>query len=103
MAAQNEAIQAFHAGTNSIFRQWTALELAVHNQWGGHNSEEKANAMINEVLELFGGSQKIYKDVRQSQGGNMECMQSNVTHIAMNYSVTFVFLFFCLHLNSIIS
>ena len=63
MAAQNEAIQAFQEGTNSIFRQWTALELAVHNQWGGPNSSEKANAMITEVLELFGGSQKIYKDV----------------------------------------
>lgn len=63
MAAQNEAIQAFREGTNSIFRQWTALELAVHNQWGGHNSEEKATSMINNVLELFGGTQKIYKDV----------------------------------------
>lgn len=62
MEEQNEAIRAFQEGTNSIFRQWTALELAVHNQWGGPTSSEKANAMINEVLGLFQGSQKIYKD-----------------------------------------
>lgn len=69
MAEQNEAIRAFQEGTNSIFRQWTALELAVHNQWGGPNSSDKANDMINEVLELFGGAQKIYKDVRQVMFG----------------------------------
>ncbi len=66
MAAQNEAFQAFQAfqeGINSVFRQWTALELAVHNQWGGPNSADKANMMIQEVLDLFGGNKRIYKDV----------------------------------------
>ena len=64
MAALNEAAEAFEEGTNSIFRQWTALELAVHNQWGGPESEEKASFLIKEVLELFGGKKQIYKDVR---------------------------------------
>jgi hypothetical protein len=59
----NEAVRAFQAGTQSIFRQWTALELAVHNQWGGPASEDKAGDMISEVLGLFDGAQKIYKDV----------------------------------------
>jgi hypothetical protein len=77
MAAQNEAIQAFREGTNSIFRQWTALELAVHNGWGGHNSEEKANVMINEVLDLFGGSEKIYKDVSSNSELTVLCLETH--------------------------
>ena len=36
------SFSAFKEGLESVFRQWTALELAVDQQWGGVNSSEKA-------------------------------------------------------------
>ena len=59
-----EADNAFKQGLFSIFRQWTALELAVSHQWGGPSSQEKANRLIDEVYQLFLGPDKVYKDVR---------------------------------------
>ena len=41
----------------------TALELAVHHGWGGQNSAEKANMLMEDVITLFTGPQRIYKDV----------------------------------------
>ncbi len=55
---------AFIQGFGSIFRQWTALELAVHNGWGGPQSAEKANQLMDEVLAIFDDPKRIYKDVR---------------------------------------
>ena len=55
---------AFLQGFSSIFRQWTALELAVHNLWGGPQSAEKANELMNQVLALFDDPKTMYKDVR---------------------------------------
>jgi Pre-rRNA-processing protein TSR2 len=60
-----ESDKHFTEGVKSIFRQWTALELAVTNQWGGPSSSTKANAMIEDVLKLFQGPDKVYKDVIQ--------------------------------------
>jgi Pre-rRNA-processing protein TSR2 len=47
-----------------MFRQWTGLELAVFHQWGGPSSTERAEALMEEVLGMFQGVDKIYKDVR---------------------------------------
>ena len=58
-----EAEGAFEASTRAIFHQWTALELAVSNQWGGPDSKEKAEDLCAEILDLFGGSKDVYKDV----------------------------------------
>ena len=43
----------------------TALELAVHHGWGGQNSIEKANMLVEDVITLFAGPQRIYKDVSE--------------------------------------
>lgn len=53
----------FIEGFGSVFRQWTALELAVHNCWGGPQSADKANELMNQVLALFNNPKTIYKDV----------------------------------------
>ncbi len=45
-----------------MFRQWTALELAVHNQWGGPNSAQHADELVNNIMDLFDTAEKIYKD-----------------------------------------
>ena len=33
-----QAIQAFKEGIGSVLRQWTALELAIHHQWGNNSN-----------------------------------------------------------------
>ena len=57
-------LQFFKEGLRSIFRQWTGLELAVFHQWGGPSSTDRAEALMEEVLGMFQGVDKIYKDVR---------------------------------------
>lgn len=57
-----EADQYFKEGLGSVFRQWTALELAVFHQWGGPSSAERANALVIEILQMFNGNERIYKD-----------------------------------------
>ena len=47
-----------------MFRQWTGLELAVFHQWGGPSSTDRAEVLMEEVLGMFQGVDKIYKDVR---------------------------------------
>lgn len=60
-----QAKQAFQEGLESVLRQWTALELAVLNQWGGPSSGEKANQLYEELLGKFmTRASQLYKDVR---------------------------------------
>jgi len=57
-----KSFQAFKEGVESVFRQWTALELAIANQWGGVNSIQKAEILLQKTLSLFCGKERIYKD-----------------------------------------
>ena len=43
----------FEAGVALVFKRWTALELAVENEWGGANSRDKADQFYHNVLEWF--------------------------------------------------
>ena len=45
-----------------MLRQWTALELAIHNSWGGSNSREKAQQLNTMIIEMFNKPEKVYKD-----------------------------------------
>jgi pre-rRNA-processing protein TSR2 len=40
-------------GIRQIFMRWTALCLAVEQEWGGRSSTEKANSLQGEILEWF--------------------------------------------------
>mmetsp|Transcript_8199 Transcript_8199/g.13613 ORF Transcript_8199/g.13613 Transcript_8199/m.13613 type:complete len:269 (+) Transcript_8199:65-871(+) len=57
-----QSLQAFTEGVGSILRQWTALELAVHHQWGGPTSATRADELVKEIVDLFSGPDKVYKD-----------------------------------------
>ena len=57
-----EQLKYFTEGVGSVFRQWTALELAVFHQWGGPTSVERARVLVEEVLDLFRGPDRVYKD-----------------------------------------
>lgn len=63
MAARHpDHLVNFKIGIQTIFRQWTALCLAVHNQWGGPNSAQKANDLVQTMIDLFNTPEKIFKD-----------------------------------------
>lgn len=46
---------AFEEGVRQLFMRWTALCLAMENQWGGHGSADKGAALMQEVLRWFYG------------------------------------------------
>eukprot|EP00892_Ulva_mutabilis_P012337 jgi/Ulvmu1/9476/UM052_0045.1 len=52
----------FEEGVNLVLKKWTALQLAVENQWGGRDSTEKADDMYNEILEWFYKRKEHYPD-----------------------------------------
>jgi hypothetical protein len=57
MAARHpQADENFLAGLNAVFATWTALELAVHHEWGGPNSREKAERLVLINLYFFDSS-----------------------------------------------
>ncbi|KAI4840930.1 pre-rRNA-processing protein TSR2 [Plasmodium brasilianum] len=50
----NEDISVLlHEGINLIFEKWTVLRLAVTNNWGGANSEEKKIKLIEYVYNYI--------------------------------------------------
>jgi hypothetical protein len=48
-----EAKAGFEEGVGLVFSQWTALCLAVEQEWGGPESEDKANHLIDETIQWF--------------------------------------------------
>ena len=59
-----QAFEAFKEGLESTLRQWTALELAVLNKWGGDSSADKANELFTQLFDMCTrGSNRIFKDV----------------------------------------
>lgn len=44
---------AFEEGVRQIFMRWTALCLAIENEWGGASSREKGSQLVEEVTEWF--------------------------------------------------
>ena len=40
----------------SIFNQWTALHLAIDQQWGGGSSSEKGERLFQDTLAFFAQS-----------------------------------------------
>ncbi len=44
---------AVEEGERLLFTKWTALALAVENQWGGANSTEKAEILYQDCIHWF--------------------------------------------------
>nr|CAB3479234.1 unnamed protein product [Digitaria exilis] len=72
MAASNsggpisgEAAQAFGEGIGLVWGRWTALQMAVENQWGGRDSRAKADQFGESILSWFCGSKgpHYYEDL----------------------------------------
>lgn len=55
---------AFEEGVGYILKSWTALKLAVEQEWGGIESAEKRDWMIDVIVDVF-GKRKTYKYIFQ--------------------------------------
>nr|CAB3460362.1 unnamed protein product [Digitaria exilis] len=59
MAASNsgpisaEGRAALGVAIRLVFAQWTELQVAVENQWGGRDSCAKANQLCKSILSWF--------------------------------------------------
>ena len=54
----------FRRCCTAIFRKWTALQLAIENEWGGPASKDKADTLLANILEwlLQNGAKERYED-----------------------------------------
>ncbi|KAI5655930.1 hypothetical protein M9H77_24723 [Catharanthus roseus] len=58
-----EADQQFQEGIDLLFSRWTALQMAVQNQWGGPHSHLRARQIISDVFSLLTQSkERVYID-----------------------------------------
>ena len=48
-----EARPYFEEGARLLFSRWTALCLALENEWGGANSREKGQWLLQEAVQWF--------------------------------------------------
>ena len=48
-----EASAALGEGIGLVFGRWTALQMAVENQWGGRDSRAKADNFAASILSWF--------------------------------------------------
>ncbi|KAK1312174.1 hypothetical protein QJS10_CPA07g00334 [Acorus calamus] len=55
-ALSAEAMAAFEEGTSLVLSRWTALQMAVENKWGGHDSHQKADQLASSLVSWFGQS-----------------------------------------------
>lgn len=58
-----EAVPVFQEGIGLIMSRWSALQLAVENEWGGRESRRKAELILSDVLSFFTNSREpLYID-----------------------------------------
>jgi pre-rRNA-processing protein TSR2 len=48
-----QARPLFEEGARHLFARWTALCLAIENQWGGQTSAEKGQWLLQESIQWF--------------------------------------------------
>ncbi|MCO5579161.1 hypothetical protein L7F22_033014 [Adiantum nelumboides] len=46
-----EEATVFHQGVGLVLASWTALQLAIHNEWGGPSSHLKAQQLHNDIFQ----------------------------------------------------
>lgn len=60
---------AFEEGVGLVLAQWTALALAVENEWGGPFSRDKARELAGHVAEWFYGRKgEYFGSLRRARG-----------------------------------
>ena len=55
-------LEILQRAIRAVFGEWTALHLAVENEWGGHDTRDKALALLQRVLDGLSGAAPVYRD-----------------------------------------
>ncbi|QDZ25108.1 hypothetical protein HOP50_16g76540 [Chloropicon primus] len=55
-------VEQLRKGVILVFTRWTALQLAIANQWGGQDSEEKARVLVDKVVCWLTETKEVYAD-----------------------------------------
>jgi pre-rRNA-processing protein TSR2 len=61
MSAEQQQ-QLFVEAVNGVFGEWTAISMAVENEWAGGATRERALALLARVLDGLLGSATVYRD-----------------------------------------
>ncbi|KAG8087968.1 hypothetical protein GUJ93_ZPchr0010g10517 [Zizania palustris] len=63
-ALSAKAAAALEEGIGLVFGRWTALQMAVENQWGGRDSRAKADQLAASILSWFSSKgEHCYNDL----------------------------------------
>lgn len=58
-----ESLNLFSEGISLVLSRWTALQMAIENQWGGRDSREKSHDLASSILSWFTQSKEpLYID-----------------------------------------
>uniref|UniRef100_A0ACD5WA84 Uncharacterized protein n=1 Tax=Avena sativa TaxID=4498 RepID=A0ACD5WA84_AVESA len=85
-----QASAAFQEGIGLVFGRWTALQMAVENEWGGRDSRAKANQFAASIFSWFVNSKGpfYYEDLEDmmfdsmSESFHTDCEDGSVGEIA---------------------
>jgi hypothetical protein len=55
-----QAAAALQEGIGLVFGRWTALQMAVENEWGGRDSRAKADQLAASIFSWFANSNGIH-------------------------------------------
>ncbi|KAI3987504.1 hypothetical protein MKX01_006746 [Papaver californicum] len=47
------SLSAFSQGISLVLSRWTALQMAIHNEWGGRDSRQKSDQLSSDILSWF--------------------------------------------------
>ncbi|XP_015888166.3 uncharacterized protein LOC107423155 [Ziziphus jujuba] len=68
-----EAVSHLQESIASVLSRWTGLQMAVHNQWGGHDSFEKSRKLAADIFSWLSQSKaRLY--VEDVENFLHECM-----------------------------
>ncbi|CAI5979023.1 unnamed protein product [Closterium sp. NIES-65] len=89
-AAEQHADGWFREGVRLVFARWTALQLAVENQWGGGRSAEKAQHMQADLVHfcyskrgaVYGDELEEWLDEATVRDFNMEVEDGSLREVA---------------------
>jgi len=56
-----------------VFAEWTAIGLAVENEWGGRATRDKALALLHQVLNGLLTSEQVHADEIEALLDSVRC------------------------------
>lgn len=88
-----QAAAALAEGINLVFGRWTALQMAVENQWGGRDSRAKADQFGESLHSWFCRSRGTYSSFSilglftplEASSGSLGAQSSNLSQLKFSY------------------